>query len=163
GYVRFERRLSGRLITVLRDTVTSDAFLQAERKVDLVGEDDTAAVVAAVHDLVPRVFVLAAEDDTDWVNAVLMPTLESSGGSSERRGDGARGGGWKGEVIGRLLRSDRVVVVLSKAYLRGGWPQVDTLVMNAECAREETITLPVLRDEGVELPARYKPVLAIDA
>jgi WD40 repeat protein len=163
GYVEFERLLSTRLITVLRDPVRFDGLLQAHTTVDLVGNDDPAPVMAAVHDTVPRVFVLAGEDETDWVAGVLLPSLDSSGVAAEHSGQLERGAVWTESVIDRLLRSDKVVIVLSKAYLREVHARADVLVANAENERQERFTLPVVRDWDIAIPPRYRPVLVIDA
>jgi WD40 repeat protein len=161
GFVDFERTLASRLVAVTRDRVEWPALLQAARVVDLVGDDDPTPVVEAVHEVVRRVFVLAAEDDTEWVDAVLMPTLDSSGVSAEHSGDLPAGSVRTDEVIRRLLRSDKVVVVLSKAYFE--LTGADDVVQNFEMYQKTRVTLPVIRDWDIDVPPRYSPVLLIDA
>jgi WD40 repeat protein len=162
GYVEFERRLSSRFIAVLRDRVESDALLRSATTVDLVGSDDPAPVVAAVHEAVRRVFVLAGADEAEWVTAVLMPTLDSSGVSAEHNGELA-GAVLTDAVANRLVRSDKVVVVLSKAYVSKVSSWADDLVATTGMDRPNPFALPVVRDWDITMPKRYTPVLAIDA
>lgn len=165
GFVQVERRMSSQLIAVLRDPVDRMAVPPATATVDLVGNDDPAPVLDAVREAVRRVFVLVAEEDEEWVAGVLMPTLDSSGISAEHSGDLAPAEFRTDAFMARLLRADRVVIVLSSAYLRDVHPETDMLVAHVEAERNLDIPLglPLQREPGIDLPLRFRMYLIIDA
>ena len=165
GFVQLERRMSSRTIAVLRDPVDRAAVRGALAMVDLVGNDDPALVLDAVRAAVRRVFVLVAEEDEEWVAGVLMPTLDSSGVSAEHSGELVRAEFRKDAIQTRLLRADRVVIVLSHAYLRDVHPEADALVAYVEAERNlaSPLGLPVQRERDIDLPLRFRMYLIIDA
>ena len=164
GFVQLERRMSSQLIAVLRDPVDGMAVPGATATVDRVGNDDPAPVLDAVREAVRRVFVLVAEEDEEWVAGVLMPTLDSSGISAEHSGDLAPTEFRTDAFRTRLLRADRVVIVLSSAYLRDVHPETDMLVAHVEAERnlDSPLGLPLQRELGIELPLRFRMYLIID-
>ena len=163
GFVHFERLLATRLLGVLRDGVDGLVVPGAAEVVDLVGNDDPRPVLTAVHRLVRRVFVLESEEDRDWVEGVVIPALESSGVSTEHTGDIVGGDAWSDAVTDRLLRSDRVVIVLSRAYLRQLSPRADDIVTSVEREEDRILSLPVKLEAGITIPRRYPPFNVIDA
>jgi WD40 repeat protein len=163
GFVQFERRLASRLIAVMRDPVDGLVAPGAVETVDLVGKDDPGPVLDAVHRVVRRVFVLESEEDEEWVEGVLVPALDNSGVSTEHNGDLEPGEAWKDAVTLRLLRADRVVIVLSNAYLRDLHPRADDLVSYVENKERRSLSLPLRREPNLEIPYKYEALHPIDA
>ncbi len=163
GFVHFERLVASRLIAVMRDPVGGLVVPGAVETVDLVGRDDPEPVIEAVHRVVRRVFILESEDDEEWVEGVVIPALDSSGVSTEHNGDLQPGEAWSDAVTGRLERADRVVVVLSSAYLRRLHPRADDLVAYVEEKEDRLLALPLRREAGIAVPRRYEIQEVIDA
>jgi WD40 repeat protein len=163
GFVHFERLLASRLIAVMRDPVDGLVAPGTVETVDLVGRDDPRPVLEAVHRVVRRVFILESEEDEEWVEGVLIPALDNSGVSTEHNGDLEYGDAWKDAVTLRLLRADRVVIVLSSAYLRDLHPRADDLVNYVETKERRSLSLPLRRELDLEIPPRYEMLNPIDA
>ena len=163
GFVEAERHLATRLIAVRRADVGDHVAVEAALTVDATATDDPASVVDAVRQLIRRVFVLEAPDDTEWVNGVLLPTLDRTDASAESCGGLVAGEQWTDAVLERLVRADRVVIVLSRAYLREVHPRAGTLVAHVEAEEHRAMALPLRREADVEVPALLRTREIIDA
>jgi WD40 repeat protein len=163
GQTAFELRTASKVLAVLRDPVDPADVPVAAQVVDLVNDDNPDRVVRAVHEAVRRVFVLEAEEDEEWVVGVLLPALDNSGVSTGHTGDLTAGEVWSDTVTRRLTRADRVVVVLSSAYLRDVHPRVDLIVTTVENRENRVLALPVQREDGIDVPPRFAIYQIIDA
>jgi WD40 repeat protein/RecA/RadA recombinase len=162
GMVAFECRVSEKLLAVVRDPGV-EGIPDAAETVHLVETDDPVVVVDAVHKLVRRVFVLAAREDGWWVEGVLVRTLESSGVSTGHSCQLEPGDVWSDPITHQLVRADRVVVVLSHAYIRDLPVRAERIVGHVEATEKRRRLVPLQLDADIEVPARYRSDLRIDA
>ena len=160
GFTEFERTISPQLVVVAKGAVARDRLPPARLTVDLRDTDDVRPVVDAVHSLITRVYVLEAEQDQAWVEGVLLPALEIADVSVGHSLNLAAGSVKADAVVAAILRADRVVVVLSHAYLRGA---LDTVVATVDLEQQVEKLLPVSLEAGLDLPTRYTVREVIDA
>jgi WD40 repeat protein len=163
GFVTLERHLAERLVAVKRAEVEPSVLAKAKTTGDLVGTDDPTAVVAAVRRVVRRVFILEAPEDEEWVDGVLLPTLDRTAASAEDTGSLVARQGWTDAVLDRMARADRVVVVLSGAYLRNVHPRAGTFLAHIEAEENRDVALPVRREADVAVPQVLRKYQVIDA
>jgi WD40 repeat protein len=163
GFVALERQLADRLIAVKRAEVEPGVLAKARTTVDLVGQDDPTPVVEAVRAVVRRVFILEAPEDEEWVDGVLLPTLDRTAAAAEDTGSLVGTQGWTDAVLARMQRADRVVVVLSGAYLRNVHPRAGNFLAHIEAEGNRDVALPVRREADVDVPAVLRKYQVIDA
>ena len=120
---------------------------------DLTDTDDPSAVLVELRRLLKHVFVLHADEDRrGWRGccsqfSTTLASFTSTRVLSHREARGAT------KSSPRSNRADRVIVVLSAAYLREVHGRADTLVTHWEAAHHERKLLPVLLEPDLQLPA----------
>ena len=162
-FTRFEQAIGARLLVVVKGDVESVPV--AAHTVDLRDRDDTAEVVEALHAAIKRVFVLESESDEPWVEGYLIPSLRRADVDARHVGDLGAEGEWEAEAIEREIEAaDRVIVVLSAAYLIGRHHDEGARLAQWEAMRKKRKTVPVLLEDpgDLELPLRYEAMLMID-
>jgi WD40 repeat protein len=163
GFTDLERSMSERLIAVIAADVQPECWPPADEIIDLHGSVDPAPVIDAVRAVIKRVYILEAEQDEQWVEGVLVPTLEDADVVVEHSGEIAPGEVFEEAVERGIDRADRVVVVLSAAYLRDLSRQADRLVKHVEALDQQVKLLPVQLEADLDIPPRLKSRLIIDA
>ena len=163
GFTRFERVITSNLVVVVRGQVPLDGIPAARATVELKESDDPAPVIRAIRSILKRVYVLEAEEDQEWVEGVLLPALRSAEVSADHCLDIGPGPYWSEAVEAGIAKADRVVVVLSSAYLRGMHPRADVLVEHVEALQHINKVLPVRREAEIEMPLRFQAREIVDA
>jgi WD40 repeat protein len=161
GFTRLERTMAKRLVAVIRDPRHAAAAATAAAAVELTGSDDPATVIDTLRKVLRRAFVLEAKPDEEWVEGVLVPHLEHAGVATDHVGDLPVGGAVMDTLKAHLSRANRVVVVLSTAYIRER-RQEDSLFTHLQAAENTTKAIPVRRGELAKVPAHYDPQMILD-
>jgi WD40 repeat protein len=163
GFTRFERWVSSELVVVVKAAVPKAEVPAARHIIYLEDSDETSDIVDTVRSLIKRVYVLEAHEDQEWVEGVLTPALETASIVVHHSLEEQGGAIWSEAVEKGIQHADRVVVVLSHAYLRDVHARADTLVAHIEALEHVNKTLPVRREQGLDVPARFAAREIVDA
>ena len=137
GFTTLERHAARYLVAVHRG-IAASSLPASDEVVDMSDPNDFAALLAAIERGIKRVFVLDAKEDEEWVEGMLIPALARAGVRARHTGDIEAGAHWLQQVERAIQDADRVVVVLSSAYLRDMQPRVDRLVVYTDTLTHET-------------------------
>jgi WD40 repeat protein len=160
GFTALECATCTELMVVVRGDV--DRLPTAARYVDMRDDRSCDTLLDELDDMIRRVFVLEAEADGQWVEGFLLPALRSVNVDATHVLD-LSGPGYRADALDVAIeRADRVIVVVSSAYLRGTHDGAGRHLRHYEAKEHVDKTVPVVI-EHVEMPRVYDQRLWIDA
>ncbi len=169
-YTEYEAAISGILVVVQRGDV--EHLPAADHLIDLRNDDDPTKVIEAVDRMIKRAFVLESEADREFVTGYLIPALRQANVDAKDVAS-LSGAVDSGEPAFKALQNaidwaDRVIVVVSRAYLNDLAHEAGRYLDEFEKTRQISKSLPLVLDNPgdptnpFEIPQQYDVPVRVD-